>query len=158
MPFLPIFLFFFAYVDAHHTPAWDTTVNGPQYSTTGPGNPIWGGNMFGNPFTVMPEMMVGMATTGVTPPPDMVISTTRKPTRREFLRLAASKRGKDGAKVEPKLFPDFNEGFYKSQGPPKDELEMFVDSIQKMATSFHRLEFRLTKAIKMVDKFLVQNK
>jgi hypothetical protein len=38
--------------------------------------------------------------------------------------------------------------------PQKDELEMFVDSMNRMATGFHRLEFRLTKAIKMIDKFV----
>jgi hypothetical protein len=41
-----------------------------------------------------------------------------------------------------------------SNKPQKDELEMFVDSMNRMATGFHRLEFRLTKAIKMIDKFV----
>ena len=120
------------------------------------GNHLWGGNMFGNPHAI-PDMMMGLE--NVSPAPDVAISTTRKPTRREYLLKQSAKRRIDGPKVKFDPFRNFGFSSPNSlQGSPnkpqKDELEMFVHSINRMATGFHRLEFRLTKAIKMIDKFV----
>jgi hypothetical protein len=83
----------------------------------------------------------------------------QKPTRREYLLKQSAKRRIDDPKVKFNPFRNFGFSSPNSlQGSPnkpqKDELEMFVDSINRMATGFHRLEFRLTKAIKMIDKFV----
>lgn len=120
------------------------------------GNQLWGGHMFGNPH-VMQDMMMGMG--NASPAPDVAISSTRKPTRREYLLKQSAKRRIDGPKVKFNPFRNFGSSSPNSlQGSPnepqKDELEMFVDSVNRMATGFHRLEFRLTKAIKMIDKFV----
>lgn len=130
--------------------------HGATQPDMGAGNQLWGGHMFGNPH-VMPDMMMGME--HVSPAPDVAISTTRKPTRREYLLKQSAKRRIDGPKVKFNPFRNFigsspNSLRGSPNEPQKDELEMFVDSVNRMATGFHRLEFRLTKAIKMIDKFV----
>jgi hypothetical protein len=66
----------------------------------------------------------------------------QKPTRREYLLKQSAKRRIDDPKV--KFNPFCNFGFSSPnslQGSPnkpqKDELEMFVDSNNRMATGFH---------------------
>ena len=91
----------------------------------------WSGGMYGNP------MMIGMGGMG------------------EFLMKAASKRRVDGPKIK-KNPQDLFKASFVIIPPNKYELEMFVDSVHKMSTGFHRLEFRLKKVAKMFDKYVTQ--
>ncbi|CAG2189233.1 unnamed protein product [Mytilus edulis] len=120
----------------------------PQYAHfDGAAGSMWG-NMQGNPQGMPSEMM------GPTPAPDPFGSTTNKPTRREYMLKQATKRKVDGPKIpaHKRNYLDF--GSMRPIPTNKDELELFVESLEKMATGFHRLEFRLTKAFKMVDKYI----
>ena len=108
-------------------------------------NPMWGDtNMFGMPYG--PHDMMG-----VTMPP---LATTKAPSRREYLLKVAPKRKSDGLRFNKAKY-DRIQAEKTGTLQNKDELDLFVDSVKKMATGFKRLEYRLTKAVRMIDKFVI---